>query len=55
MALPLLEPPLTYLCHGALHDGLALCAHNVDGPYLVAFCCLLPCTTRISEIHISVY
>jgi hypothetical protein len=27
---------------------------EIDGPYLVAFSCLLPYTTRIHEVEISV-
>ena len=27
--------------------------HNVDGPYLVTFCCLVPYTTQIRRVGIS--
>ena len=27
-ALPMMEPPLTCLCHGGLQDGLAMCAYR---------------------------
>ena len=27
----------------------------LDGPYLVTFCCLLPCTTQIHEVQFFVH